>query len=249
MPDRFTVLYQGPPKSGKTHCALSWPNPGVLYTETNLATARKLVDEGRILLPHRWNQDVNELELKIIPKLEARKADEVFGHPVDTIVLDSMTEALAMVQRDIQGSKEKMSINDFGRFLVRGETLVRRLIALAQPQGQHPGYHVVMTVHERDVTDDAGGLVRVTPAIMGQLKDLVARFFDTVLVCEAHVETKMENTPTGSIRTRTIDYRVWSVPPDDYHTCGDGVGGGRLKRLPASLDGTYPTLAKAWGVE
>ena len=251
---KFSVLYQGPPKSGKTHCAVSWPDPLVLYTETNRATLEKHPGV-RYLLPPDWDNDINKLEIRILPELEHRRAHHLVGLPelssaVQTIVLDSMTVALADIQRDIQGAKDKMTMNDFGRFLVRGESFVRRLVELTQPRGDHPGYNVVMTVHERDVTDDAGGLVKMAPAIMGQLKDLVSRFFDTVLICEAATEYKVETSSNGpAVRVPTTVHRVWSVPPDVYHVCGDGVGGGRLQTLPPNLDGTYASLSKAWGLK
>jgi len=55
----LTVLYQGPVKTGKTYCALSFPNPLVVYAEENVSTAEKFPDAA-LLLCHNIDKETNE---------------------------------------------------------------------------------------------------------------------------------------------------------------------------------------------
>lgn len=245
---KLTVLYSGDSKSGKTHAALTWPDPGVLYYEVNMATLQKFPN-----IPFIMGQDIGtieNLEMVVLPSLEQGKADQLFGAPVQTIVLDSLTEMFSQLSKEIQGTREKLSIPDFGRFLSRGESIVKRLVSLSKPTASRPAYNFVATVHLRDVQDDEGNLVKVRPAIPGQMKDILGRFFDTVFVNKMLREERVEMKPDGTAR-KVLDERriVWSLPQDKYHACGDGIGGGILKVLPGVCAGTYPELIKAWGLE
>jgi hypothetical protein len=44
-------------------------------------------------------------------------------------------------------------------------------------------------------------------------------------------------------------YFVRTVPTSKYQNAGDGVGGGKYNVLPPKLEGTYPSLCKAWGID
>jgi hypothetical protein len=249
-PDRrFTVLYQSDSGMGKTHCALTWPNPGVLYYETNMATLEKFKD-----IPYILGEDIGSienLEMRILPMLETGRHQELFGKPViDTIVLDSVTECIGDMVAEIQGTKERLSMPDFGRLLSRGEGLIKRFVDLAKPRAGRPRYNFVATVHLRDVTDEEGALIKVRPAIPGQLKDVLGRLFDTVLVNKIVREETITTLPNQPAKKVTTERRVvWSVPQDKYHSCKDGVGGGELKVLPSVCDGTWPSLRDAWGIK
>jgi len=56
----------------------------------------------------------------------------------------------------------------------------------------------------------------------------------------------------GLTGKRLPEYFVNTVNPDrSYEGIGDGLGrvGGRFNPLPPRLDGRFPSLAKAWGLE
>lgn len=254
--DRYmSVLYQGGPKTGKTHNALTWPDPLVLYTESNMATLEKFPGVP-YLVPADWAEGsgniIPGLERLILELSTLRNAHEIAGRTVRTIVFDSATAAFSEVVRIIQGPKDSLTQQDWGRVLTRCENLLRQLIDLTKPafgKKDLPRYNVVVTVHERDVTDDKGSLISIRPAVAGQVKDIMARWFDTVLLCRATTEAKTEKTPAGSRVWHERNFHVLTVPPNEYYQCGDGVGGGVFNVLPSRMDGTYESLAKAWGLK
>ena len=105
-------------------------------------------------------------------------------------------------------------------------------------------YHVLGTVHEMVETDDDGAITSVLPAIGGQSRTQIARMFNTVLI----PQTNRSALPLGKLAPLEVERFCWSVPPDKFRACGDGVGGGKYQTLPTKVGGTYEELVKAWGM-
>jgi len=243
---KCSVLYIGRAKTGKTHCVMSWPKPLVIYWDSNDATMRKFLDNAvDVVLPRTFK----EFENQILPRIANREVD------CETIVMDSYSFAASLLKLEVQGGRDKPRVQDWGTIF---ETLTRVTNAIASTTshdamaGPHKDrrYHFVATTHDRDTYDDDGNLVKVDPAIQGQFKDWLPRYFNTVLVTGSEISKKMLKPPgsdTAKI-TYSKDYFCWTCPPTGAWPAGDGFGGGKYKELPAKVDGTYPGLASAWGL-
>jgi hypothetical protein len=88
----------------------------------------------------------------------------------------------------------------------------------AAPKGDHPGYNIVFTSRIRENTDEKGNLVDpgYQCCMWGQFKDHIESFFNYILLCEAS-----NTTAKGS--TKPIrQFKIYSVPPNRYHTCSGG---------------------------
>jgi len=234
----FSVLYQGPTKSGKTHAALSWPKPFAILWDKNMATARKfgfdpLAGAGNCCAPRNWD----EFEKQILPKIRRREI------AAETIVFDSYSFAAGALRTGIQGTRDKLPIAGWGTVFDKLVTATNEIAAVCNQKG---GYHFVATVHNRDTYDDEGQLVKVDPGIQGQFKDWLARFFDTVLI----TSSVLEKVRVDDEVVRRQKYFCYTVPPSEHYACGDGVGGGgKYNVLPPQVEGTYKGLMEGWGIK
>jgi hypothetical protein len=231
---RLSVLLKGVSGSGKTHASLTFPEPILsIYADVNRETMRRSIDSGvqvEGLAIDNW-ADYSSV---VMPEIVNRKVQAA------TIVVDTIDFLADLMWRNIQGTKHALAIQDFGTGLRRlGET-TRDLVASTIPRGDHPGYHIVVCSHLKDVSDDGGALLKIAPAIMGQFANTIEDYFDYVLLCRGELTTSVEKDPSG--RTRSVkakQYKILSVPPDRYHTC---KGGG----LPPEL--VIPEGARAFDI-
>ncbi len=225
----LSVLLKGVSGSGKTRTALSFPEPIlVLYADVNRETVRTVAKSGTNLktIPiESWTQYENQ----IIPCIAERKLGIVNEDGTQweprTIVLDTFDFLSDLLWREIQGNRDQLQIPDYGKGLRRMANTTRELIYSTTPRAGHPGYHVVVCSHVKDITDDGGNLVKVSPAVMGQFKDQIEDYFDYVLLCESEVASKVE----GAKVTKARRFKIHAAPPNRYHTCKGGA-------LPTELD-------------
>ena len=222
-----TVLYKGPSGTGKTHNILSWPEPIVVaYFDSNLLTLRQAMARGVKVTPYfceNWQQFYNEF----VPAVVHREFD------AKTIAIDTIDPLGIMMQKDVQGSRPRLTQADFGSILNRWIDVFGQLVDCTKHTNTHVGYNFVAAVHLKDVTNDGGTLVRITPQIMGAFKDILEQFFDWVLLCEAKARVVGTAAPVK-------EYTVRSISPNNYHNC---KGGG----LPAVCSGLYDELMKHSG--
>ena len=147
-----------------------------------------------------------------------------------TVAVDTLDMIGIMLQRDVQGPRNKLTQADWGTMLNRWIDGIGQLTETTVNQGGQY-YNVVCTVHTRDVTNDSGALVKTAPSIAGGFRDMVEGFFDWVLLCEAEVKARKEGTET----VYDSNYFVRTIPPNKFHTC---KGGG----LPPIVSGTHSAL-------
>lgn len=241
-PERLTVLVQGPPKTGKTHLWTTFPRPFAIYYDPNLATLSKFPG-----ISYCTPTSYSELAMSVLPEIQHRKLD------ADTIVLDSASFLADRLLNELQGGRPKLDHSGWGLLLSRLSSTMNILVDAARPLPGRPdarSYHIVVTVHERAEQTEQGGLVKVTPAISGSFRDSIARYFNTVLLSAIETQLVQQPQPGGGTKAvREARYLVHTVPPDDFHHCGDGVGGGKYRVLPPKLENTYGALTAAWGYE
>lgn len=236
----YSIAVQGVEKSGKTHFICSMPEEvNIAYTDPNRATAEGFMREGRkinLYLVQTWKDFQEWVRLADARELPGRTlAVDSFGFLSDRLVAETA------------GPDGAVTIPQWGRIKDQNWTELMKLLGCTQPKGSHPGYHVVVSTHLTDVTDDKGNLVKVRPAISGSFKDTFGRCFDSVFISRSKAERAVE---AGKLVVKPTQYMLLTAPPDQYHTCGDGIGGkGGRKRLPSEVENTFPALCRAWGVD
>jgi len=260
-----SVLYVGVPKSGKSTCALSWPDPLVLDFGANLAAL-----QGSHDLPYLKGTDIapdsagiiTRLEQVIIPAIANGRVSEITDKPVKTIVFEDLTYLLGEhLDKVVRGSKESLEgFADYGTFGHKAENLILKMVNLT-----HAGFNVVATIHlgERGGEDIRQKIndkweivgqkpIKRRPVITGQFRDIICGRFDNALLTQRHLTKKLQKNAAGVIETVDVaEYYVYTINPDStYEGIGQGLGreGGKFHALPAKVDGRYPALAKAWGL-
>lgn len=244
----ISVLYIGGGKSGKTTCAMSWPDPFVLYFDHNVDGLRATNPTPPYLLADDLKPDpITALTGQILPAIAAGRIGELTDRPVKTIVVDSLTVLLGNVlARKINPSGPLKGYDNFGALLYLSENLVAGQLKKLVSRG----YNVVCTVH----LGDYGGENQPSafrPTIPGSYRDQLCGVFGATLLTRGEQVTRTV-TKGGQSTTETVTehYVLTSNPDRRYDGIGDTLGreGGRFRPLPPKLDGRYPSLAKAWGL-
>jgi hypothetical protein len=252
-----SFLLCGAPGSGKTHFGAGMPDPLFFQWDSNMKTLEKWTNVP-FLVPTDWTPE-NETSTtlafseRVLPLLEARRAHEIAGNPVQSIIFDTGTEMADDLSARIIGTKTNLKDSQarFGEFLREGHSLFRRIADLAKPRGTLPRYNVAVMFHLTDVTDDRGNLKKVAPAIVGRLKGEIQRRFDVGLLmrCRAENSFSVETKQT----TTTRYYEACTVPPDIFHEglafdrVGGAVGSEPWHTLPAVIvNPSYNRLIELW---
>ena len=226
---RESLLYKGPSGSRKTPNAFSWPKPILAaYFDVNRKNVDTMIRAGEditLMIPETWA----EFEEEFVTPVYHREVEAA------TIVVDTFDFAAAMCQRDIQGVKQRMVQQDWGRLLNELGMATKKLTSATGQHPDRPAYNVIFCCHEGDVTDDDGNMIRTTPKIQGSFKDNLESYFDTVLVCESRLATKI--VEGRSLRSK--EFICHSIPPNKYQTA-KGLD------LPPVVDGMYDSLRKEW---
>ncbi len=237
--DKLSILYRGQEKTGKTFNMATFPKPFFIYADKNISTIRKFPN-----LDYSPLENYGQWHDQLLPELLA--GTETWLKAYDTLAIDSLSALFRMCKAwgeyknykgfDLWGYVLTTFVGDLELYLSLGKAAGR--------EGK-PTYHTVASVHEQEIMDDAGALLRIGLAIQGQSAGQVAPLFDSVFCTESTTKKKM--TP-GQPPETAAEYFIYTVSPDRFRKCGDGIGGGKYKTLPTKMQGTYPDLMKAWGM-
>lgn len=247
---RPSVLYQGPDKTRKTSNALTWPNPVVFYFDANTGTLENWPEkEKRVVLVKSFR----EFQTQMVPAIVNRRLADVFGVPVDTVVIDTASSAADLCQHEMMresGNAEtgEFDMKQYGRLKNKLYSTFRQVVDAKKPKGTHPGYYVAITAHEQAWTKLRKGqsepvIDRIRPRIEGGFKDILPSLVDSVFL------TRIKRGKRGPHKQEAPTPYIVTVPPDDLYFCGDGYGNdlGR-DPLPVEMPGDFPSLAAAWGL-
>jgi hypothetical protein len=255
-----SFLLCGAPGSGKTEFGCNMPAPLFFQWDSNMKTLEKH-PEIPYVVPSDWmagapteTSTTKVFSERVLPLLEARRAHEIAGRPVESIVFDTGTEMGDDLALRIIGVKTNQSDSQarFGEFLREAHQLFRRVADLAKPRGELPRYNVAVLFHLTDVTDDKGNLLAKAPAIIGRVKGELQRRFDVGLLMRCRAETAVSVTSGAApgARVTTHHFEACSVPPDRTFEglAFDRVGGkGPWTALPAVVTNpTYAQLVELW---
>jgi hypothetical protein len=258
-----SVVYWGPSLSGKTHCGLTWPGPFVIQWDTNSDTLEKFphipyIRPGIGLPESRKNwTPVRHFITDIVPAIQNRKLTELVrqmpgfeDYKVETVFLDSFTSMAMAIKHDWQGSAgNKMGYDGWENYLTRLTDWTVFMVGATKPDAYDPNkecYNFVASVHETLLTNDAGNVIDVKPSVQGAFQAHMLGHFENVFFTKCIPE---DQKARDGVLERVAKYWIYTVPPDSWRVCGDRIGGGRYKKLPAKMGGTYLELAKAWGLE
>ncbi len=222
---RLKILNAGPPGVGKTLFAATFPN--VLYADA----------EGRLLsLRHR---DVNAITITsttVLDELRAALAqapevrEKVLGHPVDTVVLDTVDEIARLIIKERLRSekREAMAMADWGYL---GDTLRALLRGF-----RNLDLNVILNVHLKSSEDSETGRVEHKPSIQGSVGEEIAAYVDEAFLMVAR---PMTDPATGN---RTIARHLQTFP-DAQHNWVKDHSGTLPQEFPVDFTTDYSRLA------
>lgn len=228
-----SIGYKGPSGTGKTHNLLTWPTPiKVAYFDRNLKTAGEAILKGLDAELFIFDS-FTEFDNEFVSKVRHREFD------AQSIGVDTVDFMAAACQREVQGTKAKMTQGDWGILLGKLQQAIHGLTSATAPLGDKPTYNVILNYHLTDVTND-GNLVRTSPKIQGSFKDELEDYIDTVLYCTSQLSSTAVKQPGGGTKMiPSKQFLCHTVPPNLFITC---KGGG----LPPTIAGDYPTLRAEW---
>jgi len=243
---RASVLLYGVPKSGKTHNALTFPVPLVLAFGANTGTVD--VSEYPYMTPASWGGTWQGFRSRILPVLKAREAHLLLGpgaspDDVQTIVIDEVNTMAKLLEEAITAGDpgRKWAHSDFGRLGGELTSTLRDLTQLKNPAGPKPRYNVIACCHIREANDPDGNLVAVQPMIMGQTRDVLGSYFDTVLLLANEITKSID--PTTKLVVQQQQFVAYSTPPDKFHA-RLGLGGSIGKDFPVKIVLTEKTALR-----
>lgn len=232
-------LYQGGPLTGKTSYCLTWPKPFFIYADPNTKTFAGH-DDVLVFTP----QTFQEIETSIVPALRAGEID------CDTVCVDSLSFLSKVLENELGISGGKAEGGKWQAYGMRMHRFIMDMLAMTSSPRMAKKLNVIFTVHERETNNDDGNLVAITPALPGQLREAIARYFDFTFVTMRKLENSIVRAPDGTATLmKTERFYCCTQPPDQFRRCGDRIGGeGHFKKLPPEIVGTYPNLMEAWGI-
>lgn len=220
------VLVVGPPGSGKTLTASTWPQPLYADIEGRLLSVRhRDVIRARIDTVH----DLEELKAMLDQPADVRS--ELFGRPVETVVIDTVDElARLMIRERLQAEKqEAMRQQDWGwlgdnlRHLLRGYRNLEDL-------------NVVFNVHVKSVEDGETGRIEKRPDIQGSVGNEIAAYVDEAFLLVARPTV---NPKTGE---RIVE-RFFQTYQDPHHQWIKDHSGTLPQEFPLNFIDDYSRLA------
>jgi len=195
-PKYLTVLVYGPPGSGKTWFAGTFPNTLFIDCQGGLLTVRK--KNVAFIRPRSY-----------VELLQATIAENVAEF--ETIALDTATEAARIVMDStltVSGVRirELPQLQDWMQTIERVRQFFRKLLDLDE--------HVVVTCEEAIIKDEDTGRVIAGPSLPGKLTHEAGALFD----CVFHLRNVFNQT------TKTKQRVILTEPEGMYQQVKDRTG-------------------------
>jgi hypothetical protein len=243
---RRAIGFFGDYDTGKTFAALSFPDPFVLYFDTNLSTLSKYPNVP-FTTPLSWR----EMEEHWIPAIQSRRLSELVGRKVQTLIVDSVSFLNASRMEDLSRSgKMAMENLQWSELQANLTGLLRAGGNATKPHPMRPGdetYHFVCTVHMRTQLDKKGTIIKVAPLIDGQTRDQFFSFFDAVLVTDSQTVPRSVEIEKGKPPKTVYEKQrfAWTVDPNAYTKTKNHIGPIPPRLAPF----TYDVLAAHWKLD
>lgn len=255
-----SLIYQGPPKQGKSTYLLSWPSPFVLFFDKNLGVLR---DHPGIpyVTPPSWE----EVERDWIPAIANRRLTELVqnftdesgskpyaSYKVRTLGLDSFTNFLNMLYIELE---QNIPITKSGEpdthwlwreYFNRANRFINVCTQATIHNPKRPQletYHFVGTVHEKSEYDNKGQVTEVSASVQGKLSGQFASYFDAILLTECMTGPTVELPPEKpGAPPSTKRLKNYFIHAADASNVRKSAISGEFSKLPPKLKGDYATL-------
>lgn len=174
----WRVALQGPPMSGKTWSALSFPNPIVLSIDNKVPRMHPLVIEGKIPELPFWSEEFLEKECLVAKPRKGPRAIhsglyrwlEKNGPKFSsnqTLILDSLTfignNFDTFVDDNPSSADARVDWGNKNKYMIRLHRLIRALPC-----------NWISILHEQPEYDNDGKVVGIKPMLTGSFKDQLA---------------------------------------------------------------------------
>lgn len=243
--NRVALLFWGESDTGKTFSALTFPNPFVVYFDTNMSTLRKFPGVP-FMTPASWL----EVERDIIPAIKNRRLSELVGRKVETVIFDSLTFYNSMRVAELSNrGKMEMSNLHWSELYAGLNGLCWAGANATKPLSDKPDaetYHFICTVHKTTRMGKKGEVLKVAPTVDGQMRDQLHSFFDAVLCFDS--QSVARTLPSEGGRPGKTVYEkqrfAWTVDPDTFTKAKNHIG-----PIPAKIIPTYESLCAYWHLD
>lgn len=215
------VLIAGNPGAGKTLVSSTWPSPFYASAEGGLMS---IADRD---IPYSEVRSISDL-LKIKTALDqpAHLIENLFGFPIETVVVDTIDEIQRILIRERleETKRDALALGDWGYIAEQMAAIVRGFRNL--------NLHVVFTCHLKEVTDNDTGRVSYKPQMQGGFTDQIAAQVDLALLLKSTTRTEIVDG-----KAEKITRRVLQTNPDlQYEWIKDRSG-----KLPTELEIDFQT--------
>lgn len=220
------ALICGPPGAGKTLTASTWKNPFYASAEAGLMS---IADRN---IPYMKVEEIDDLlHLKILLDQNPADREEMFGFPIDTLVVDTLDEIQRMLIRErLEATKqEALRVQDWGYI---GETMSAMARGL-----RNLDINVVFLLHLKEVNDADSGRLYWKPQLQGQFADQVPGMVDLSLLLRTATTTQVvENAP------RKVVTRYLQTVPDANHDWVKDRSGKLPPEVPINFTDDYERI-------
>lgn len=187
------VLICGAPGSGKTLISSTFPNAFYASAEGGLmSVARRRVRGTNI----RSSKDLQEVK-SALDQPESVRA-EMFGGPVDTVVIDTVDEIQRLLHKERMTAKRLESFDQasWGWLGEQMRAILRGFRNLEM--------NVVFTCHLKETVDQSTGQVFFKPALQGAVGDEIAQYMDLALLLRTELGTRIVGNTTERFEKRFL---------------------------------------------
>lgn len=228
-PVHLKVLNMGPPKSGKTTFASTFPNVVMADVEAGLmSVAHKNV--AYVSIDHSDKLENLKLMLRD-DALRAKAAEKLGMERIESVAIDTLDALQQKLQKERLDSERRTSFqrDDWGWLLETMRGIVRSFVALP--------LHVVFTVHTKTTFDDENRLI-YAPGLQGAIQDEIAGMVGFSLF--SHRSTEVD-PQTGDKYTQ---YTLTTEGDERNPHLGNRAAGRLPRVIEPNFDALYDAVMK-----
>lgn len=215
------ALIAGNPGAGKTLISSTWPSPIYASAEGGLMSIASRN------IPYTDIHSMSDLlSLKTALDQPADRIADLFGFPIETVVVDTIDEIQRILIRERleETKRDALALQDWNFISEQMQAVVRGFRRLP--------LHVVFTCHLKEVTDSDTGRVSYKPQIQGGFADQIAANVDFALLLKSSTRTEVIDGKAEKVIRRTLQ----TSPDLAYEWIKDRSG-----KLPSELPVDFQT--------